>query len=168
MSLVYRAFYDRDINSINGAFTLQVYDPSTPDIPPRKIINRIAAVSGQRGHEGTSWHRSKSPIPFSAEVKGGKLWLWLTPMPGEIPGSPLAPAKGIGEFWPISSEEFDRTRIIGVAGQLRTHVGGHDDNMFMGTAGCVGFAKDRDTLHVSAVLHDLKRRGLDKIRLDVV
>lgn len=166
MAKQYKAFYDRQPNTIHGWFTILEYDSEGSE--PQKIINRIPAVSGQKGYENSSWATAKSPIPYNVEVKGGKLWLWLSPVAGEISNSPLAPTKGIGEFWPISSSETNRSLIVGLKNQQRAHIGGHDDNSLLGTAGCIGYTKDKDTLRVSAVLHSLKEKGIQKIPLEVL
>jgi hypothetical protein len=115
------AFFKRDPNSIEGLFTLQ--ENGEP------IFKRLRARSGQAGFTKTNWNRGKSPIPF------GNYLLWLD--------SPLdigkrAGAKGIGEFYNISSTT-DNRRIIANPGGIekRWDIGLHAENSYPGSAGCI-------------------------------
>lgn len=127
-----RAFYDRQPGTITGAFTLQSGTV--------KLFDRLPARSGQRGHEGTSWIRGKSPIPF------GEMRLWLS----SLNRGQMAGERGIGEFFPISSG--DNRRLIawrelgegpapGGTGE-RWDVGLHPENALPGSLGCIVLLTD--------------------------
>lgn len=161
----YAAFYDRSPATINGALTIQEYNPATRGV--KKLINKIPARSGQGSYVNHSWVRGKSPIPYNVEVEGQRLYLWLRPRLKE--GTILAPARGIGEFWPISSSPAGE-RVIEAAetGQIREDIGLHDENYFEGSAGCIVIVSDKDFLALHAVLHELKNEGVVYLPLTVL
>ena len=148
-----RAFYDRG-KSIEGAFTIQAHD----DNITTKVFNRVHTRSGQRGHENTSWRRSKSPIPY------GDLWLWTHSINrGMKPGK-----TGIGEFFFISSDKSDPLVISRGEGQVRRAIGLHAENALPGSAGCIVVVKQDEFEAIATYLHMLNRDGIQAIQLTVL
>lgn len=132
----YRAFFDRDPNSIDGAFTLQYFDHTTG----QKVVpfHRLPARSGQRGWTKTDWTTAKSPIPFHED-------LWLStnsvPLQMEPKGTP---------FFPIGSSPKNIGTISGPKGYKRTNVGLHLENQYPGSAGCIVLLHDTPARHKGA------------------
>jgi hypothetical protein len=125
-------YVDRNPNSIEGRLTLQ---PDVTQIKANTLIDdntpfiRLPIRSGQKGYEGTSWVRGKSPIPF------GQFRLWLQPLSrGVLPGK-----TGIGEFYPISSSVKDKRLLQHTHNKhfIRQDIGLHRENALPGSAGCV-------------------------------
>lgn len=124
--MIYKAFYDRRGDTIEGKLTIQ-------DSDGNPVFKRLHARSGQMSGVGSNWMRGKSPIPFSDNVLTQKLWLWLQPV------NPFTKAgeTGIGEFYPISSGENKRI-IQGPRPELvRWDIGLHAENKWKGSAGCI-------------------------------
>lgn len=116
MTKTVKAYFDRK----KGFFTLNE--------DGKEIFKQLPARSGQRGFENTDWVTGKSPCPK------GDLLLWLSPKDVGV----LPKGKGIGEFYPISSGEFDRNTISESNGnRKRLYVGLHPENAFAGSAGCI-------------------------------
>lgn len=165
MAKQYRLFYDRQRNTIEGFLTLQVTDQVTGKTT--KILDRLPARSGQNALANTSWERGKSPIPFNSQVKGSELWVHLAPVMQE--GTILAPPRGIGEAWPVSSSLNERNTIWHANGkQKRTLIRIHDENNFRGSAGCIVIVHDSDYMAFHAAMHELKNEGLRVISLVVL
>lgn len=165
MGKQYRLYYDRQKGTIEGFFTLQMTDQVTGKVT--KILDRLPARSGQNPLADTSWERGKSPIPFNRQVKGGELWVHLSPVKQE--GTILAPPRGIGEAWPVSSSLSDKDTIWHTNGlQKRTLIRIHDENNFKGSAGCIVIVNDSDYMAYHAALHELKNEGLRVIPLTVL
>lgn len=123
MTKEYRAFFDRDPNTIDGAFTLQYFDHTTG----QKVVpfHRLPASSGQWGYTKTDWVTAKSPIPFHED-----LWLSTNPVPllqAEPKGTP---------FFPICSDRKNPRLIVGPNGYRRWDIGFHFNNKSPGSAGC--------------------------------
>ena len=133
MSKIYTAYFDRSFKNIEGKFTIHEYDPETK--VTKAPFRQMAARSGQKGYEASSWTRGKSPIPF------GEYFLWLQPKDrGTEPG-----ARGIGEFYPISNKQ-DNPRLISNRDreeQERWDIGLHKENALPGSAGCIVLVTDR-------------------------
>lgn len=128
--MLYRAFFDRDSNSINGLFTLQ-------DETGKKIFERLPARSGQREYTKTDWIRSRSPIPFSKWItKPYRLWLQSVSVGMD------SKINGIGEFFPISNTDGMREIQGPYAGQERMDIGFHWENDKPGSAGCIVLVND--------------------------
>jgi hypothetical protein len=161
----YRLFYDRQKGTIEGFLTLQVTDQQTDKTT--KILDKIPARSGQAALADTSWERGKSPIPFNSQVQGKELWVHLTPIKQE--GTILAPSKGIGEAWPVSTSLSEKDTIWHANGkQKRTLIRIHDENNNRGSAGCIVIVHDSDYMDLHAALHELKNEGLRVIPLTVL
>lgn len=125
--MIYKAFYDRRGDTIEGKFTIQ-------DSDGNPIFKRLHARSGQMRAVGTNWMRGQSPIPFSKDVVGEKYHLWLKSMHPHT----KAGAYGIGEFFQISSSPIDRRLIQGPRPDLiRQDIGLHAENQYPGSAGCI-------------------------------
>lgn len=123
MDCPYRAFYKRDLNSIDGVFT--ILNRHTGE----KIFSRLPARSGQRGYTQYDWTRGKAPIP-----RGQHYIHFQTPKQKDRwPGR-----TGIGEFWSISNQ-LDNPRLIRdkKTGLYRYDIGIHPENSFPGSAGCI-------------------------------
>lgn len=137
--MTWTAYYDRRDKTIEGLFTLKSSNPADE----ADNLIRLPARSGQRGYEGTSWERGKSPIPV------GKYWLWV----GRGKDIGVQPGRtGIGEFYPISSGDDPRL-IINVGRPMpkknrlfRQDIGLHPENALPGSAGCIVILKDWDRL----------------------
>lgn len=142
-------WFKRFPNRVDGQLTIN----STKG---ENIFTRLHARSGQEGWTKTNWTSSKSPIPYSKDVKGD-LRLWLRPRQKDQ----WAGATGIGEFWPISSQDGDDIFIWSLDGkQSRKVIGGHPENKFKGSAGCVVLVCDTPATkkiaeEVSKFLEDL-------------
>lgn len=125
--MMYKAFYDRRPDTVDGYFTIQ-------DEHRNPVFKRLLARSGQMRAVGTNWMRGQSPIPFSKDVAGEKHYLWLNSL---HPHS-KAGAYGIGEFFPISSSLKDKDLIQGPRPDLiRRSIGLHAENKYPGSAGCI-------------------------------
>lgn len=134
-------YFDRSENSINGVVTLKVLHKYTGEIITS--IEKLPARSGQNGYTHSSWTTGKSPIPFGDHL----LWLDRTKQKGE-----WATGKGIGEFYPISSDRKDSTKIVNPNNPslVRNAVGLHPENAYAGSAGCI------------VLLHETKEQ-IDKV-----
>lgn len=146
-----RAFFDRDITTIEGWFTIQ-------DRSGKKIVNRVRARSGQKGHTNTSWVRSKSPIPF------GEFNLYTT-----LNNKGLKAGKtGIGEAYPIDNRG-DKYTIKQPGGKLiREEIMLHQENMWDGSAGCIVIVRESDWLHVKETMETLRKLGVTKFPVEVL
>lgn len=120
-------YFDKQVHSIDGALTLQAYDPDTKKA--RTLFHRMAARSGQKGYEGTDWVRGKSPVPFGRHqidlhsLKAGK---W-------------SDYDGIGEFFKIFTDSSNTRRIYDHKrnNYQRFDIGLHPENTKPGSAGCI-------------------------------
>lgn len=131
----YTIWFKRNPARVDGQLTINGNDG-------KMIFTRLHARSGQEGWTKTSWTSSKSPIPYSKEIKGD-LRLWLHPRQKDQ----WAGATGIGEFWPISSQDSDDVFIWSLDGKkFRKVIGGHPDNKWKGSAGCVVLAVETPEL----------------------
>lgn len=155
------AFFDRSETTIDGYFTLMIKEPGRS---ARKLFERLPARSGQSGYTNTNWTRGKSPIPF------GIHHLWLKPVdPDKWPDY-----NGIGEFYPISSNEKNKRKIQGLSNRAkeRWDIGLHPENQYPGSAGCIVLLVD--TLErkaaVKALFKFLRLLGAkqDTIRITVL
>jgi hypothetical protein len=165
VSSQYRLFYDRQRDTIEGFLTLQVTNQLTG--VTIKTLNRLPARSGQNPLANTSWERGKSPIPFNNQVQGKELWVHLSPIKQE--GTILAPPKGIGEAWPVSTSLSEKDTIWHANGkQKRTLIRIHDENNYRGSAGCIVIVNDSDYMALHAAFHELKNEGLRVIPLVVL
>lgn len=146
-----KAFFDRDINTIEGWFSIVAPDGT-------KLVNRVRARSGQKGYTNTSWTRSKSPIPF------GEFNLYTT-----LNNKGLKAGKtGIGEAFPIDNRG-DKFTIKQPGGKLiREEIMLHQENMWDGSAGCIVIVRESDWLHVKAVMEELRLRGIAKFPVEVL
>ena len=154
----YRAFFDRDENSINGFFTLQ-------DEKGKKLFERLPARSGQNGYTKTNWLRSRSPIPFSKWInKPYRLWLQ------SVSAGMDHKANGIGEFWPISNTDSMREIHGPYEGQGRMDIGIHWENDKPGSAGCIVLVSDtparrEQVKKLFAKLHTIKAQYIELVVL---
>ena len=125
MNTEVHAYFDRYETTIEGLFSLAIIE----DGKARKLFERLPARSGQRGHTQTNWTRGKSPIPF------GHHKLLLKPVAPET----WPNATGIGEFYPIFSQEPNHRLIVNKADSSleRVDIGLHPENALPGSAGCV-------------------------------
>lgn len=120
MAEVYTAYYDRNYDTIEGLFTIQ-------NSKGEKLFERLPTRSGQVAWTDTSWERGKSPIPY------GSFKLWLD----SYNKGTRAGARGIGEFFPISTEEDRHTIYSAGRRRKRTAIGLHEENTIPGSAGCI-------------------------------
>jgi hypothetical protein len=148
----YSMVFERPINSITG--TLYFYENG-------KLFLKTRALSGQSGHQTTSWVRGKSPIP---SFNNGFLWCDYCLQNGEL--NPTG--SQIGEFWNISTGDKDRTLIQGAKLELRRlSIGLHNDNDYAGSAGCVVLPKTEAGRAayrtIRTVLLSLQKKGVKRI-----
>jgi hypothetical protein len=157
MNLI-NAYYDRK----NQFFTVQETNEKYQII---KKFEKLPARSGQHGYID-SWTRGKSPIPFSVECVND-LYIWLD---CQLQKGEWAGARGIGEFWKISTDPDMRT-IRGKNGKYRQDIGAHPENDIPGSAGCIVFLhrtqqEKENLLSLRNFLLNLKER-IEKIKLTV-
>lgn len=147
--MIITAYYKRPTQGIDGVFTIQ-------DNQGNKLIDRVKARSGQKGHAHTSWTRGKSPIPF------GMHSMSLVPYNrGQVAGR-----TGIGQFYPIGNDGGHYRIVEGK--RIRTAIGLHEENMWDGSAGCVVIVQHKDWQDVIKVLDKLYADGMDAIRFRVI
>ena len=137
--MLWKAFFKRHANTIEGEFTLQKDGV--------KIFDRLLARSGQEGYTDTSWRTGKSPIPFGVHN------LYLDPYQDRQ----RAGAKGIGEFFPIANTSTSEIRALSykTTGLVRKAIGLHEENMWKGSAGCIVIVSPDDWLTLSAKLKEI-------------
>lgn len=124
-------YYDRRRGSIEGALTVRtVYDEEIV-----KNFVRLPCRSGQLNWANQSWG-SGAPVPYSFEVLGQKLWLWLTGQKQKNLWANEDPQK-IGEFWPISTEPDKATILSPERTRKRQYIGLHHENQYKGSMGCI-------------------------------
>lgn len=145
---VIKAFFDRNPKDINGFFTIQ----KTENGKTTKLIDRVPARSGQGGYTGSSWVRGKSPIPFTSEVGSVPYRLWLNP----LNVGTRAGARGIGQFYNISTEE--NPNVIEMNGKQRLAIGLHEENALPGSAGCIVITVYDDFKDICEVLKNLSHK----------
>lgn len=124
-ALMHTAYFDRMPGNIHGVLTLQ-YVTSLGFI--KKVFDKLAVSSGQRGYEDGNWTQGKSPTPYGA--------YWLStkyePLQFEPKGSP---------FHVLSSVPGSRI-IKGPDGKQRENAGVHLENKYEGTIGCTALLND--------------------------
>jgi hypothetical protein len=146
----YRAHFARYSDTIEGEFTL--FGPG--DV---RLLDRVLTRSGQRGWTHTHWERGKSPIP------PGVYRLWMTPYnKGQKPG-----ARGVGEFYPISTGDNKSLIVHPLAKLQRVGIGDHDENLIPGSAGCTVTVKDPDWERKRAIYAEIRKQGIQWIPLNV-
>lgn len=133
MPEIITAYYDRQPRTIEGFFTIQIFDPKKGGYP-RKLFEKMPARSGQQPYADTSDVTAKSPIPFGEY----RLYIDTSLSPKEFPKTP----GGIGEFFSIGSETSKRIIIDKKSGKTRQDVGLHPENSFNGSAGCIVLVHD--------------------------
>jgi hypothetical protein len=138
----------------------------------RTVFKQLTALSGQRAFQNTSWIRNQSPIPYSREVLGGKLYLHTKAV---VNPEGTFSLKGIGRAYYISSSPNDATKIFAKDGiHIRTFIMLHPDNLTEGSAGCIvlpwinrpRLKKQAEALF--AYLDSLNAKGIPFIELEVV
>ena len=175
------ATYKRTPNSNRGVLTVT-------DITTRRTI-KVDALSGSIKEANSSWVSGRSPIPRSAEVQGGKLYIWVNPNKVNQRGQVPLNGKDIGEFFPISSSTKDSTVIWSKdKTKIRTVIGGHLDNYKLwdkilkkvkdlfgapGSAGCVVISADSETqwnkaMAVREMLYGAWKNGQEHVELQVI
>lgn len=160
------AYYDRDVNTIEGLYTVQTVDRLTGQII--KKFSRLPARSGQRGHTHSSWERGKSPIPFTFNRF---FYLWIGHPKGR--GLPERDPKEIGRSYPISSDLTQKTRIHHPDNPnvFREFIELHFDQRLRkpGSIGCPVLVQDTDyqrgqALELFDYLDWLAKQGTEYIR----
>lgn len=149
----WKAYFKRGTTSCDGLFTLQYAENGKVISKP---FDRIHARSGAPSFYNTEWVGGKSPIPR------GTFHLWLASNNrGQDAGS-----YGIGEFFPISSDDSKiyiredqcagwGPHPVGVEPRKRSEIGLHEENKWKGTAGCIAIVNTDDFDRIKAFLHKL-------------
>ena len=152
----YTAFFDRDTTTVDGWFTIQEFNRKTGRVT--KLINRVAARSGQAGYTDTDWVTGQSPIPRGTHT------LYTAPLnKGQDAG-----ATGIGEFYPIDNCG-DRTSIWTANRRFRRlNIGLHEENKWRGSAGCVVIVKDKDWEKVKQIIATMRKNKVLFLPLRIV
>lgn len=133
---MYKAYFDRRKGSIDGLFTIHKID----GLEVTEIFKHLPVRSGQRGFENVNWTSGKAPIPYTRELGGKVLRIHIAKPRQE---GQWANGAGIGEFWPIYNVPGDIRLIRGDdPDEVRVDIGGHPENAFKGSAGCVVFVCD--------------------------
>jgi hypothetical protein len=150
------AYLDRDVDNINGKWTLQVVQ----DGIPTKIFDRIAVRSGQNGYTNTSWTEGKSPTPFNTKQEPWYIWT-----EGQNVGTLPSKAIPTGEAYPISSDTKQKTTIYNPdnRNETRTYCEMHQENAIPGTEGCTAIVDPAIAQEVWAYFKLLAKIGIKYI-----
>jgi hypothetical protein len=79
-----------------------------------------------------------------------------------------AGARGIGEFYPISTNGDGLTIVGKDPAQRRYEIGLHEENMWAGSAGCIVIVNPNDWQAIRQELKAIAKTGVDKIKIEVV
>ena len=146
------ALFVRKKDNIEGWFHLF-------DDEGKKIITALAR-SGKYGYEPTSWHRGKSPVPYTNDA-----YIWCNRVLQEGQHDPKGAE--IGEAWHISNHPHDHVRFSGPSGKYRTYIMIHPENDYKGSAGCIVIVDDAAWKTISKELKKVKKRKQKCIKLSI-
>lgn len=146
----WKAYFKRGTSSFEGQLTIQ---SSKAGIVISKPIDRVRVRSGGASYYNKEWIRGHSPIPR------GEFKLWLAPNNK----AQHAGAKGVGEFYPIST---DNSRYwihenelgpmpVGQEPRQRAEIGLHDENLIPGSAGCIVVINEDEFWQISRLLQKI-------------
>jgi hypothetical protein len=162
---IYELFVARDVDSFNAEVSLIKRDPKTAKVIESESIRGIAARTGQPKFyaKGYDYLRAKGGCPE------GNLYLWINPKYIQQNGDLVAEGREIGQFYPISSSEFNHREIRNPEdpSQVRWDIGLHPDNAFRGSAGCVVIVRQSDFKAVDAWLDAAFKDGVEKVPFTV-
>ena len=140
MPAPYTAFYDRNLHTILGKFSIRAADGTY-------IVEKLVARSGIPGYSKTDWIRGKSPVPWGE--------FNLSTVPNNI--GQVAGKTGIGECFPVDNEG-DRMTIRNPENkrQRRLEICVHEENAIPGSAGCIVIVFHSDWLRVRDFLRSIQ------------
>lgn len=139
---IFEIYVAKDIGGLTGDLTLAVRDPETRKVRESETIRNIPIRTGGKKFR---------PCP------NGDFYLWVARHKILQFDDLDATGSEIGRFYPISSSPTESTTIR-ADGQVRLHIGLHDENDFVGSAGCIVTIHAKDFEKICRVLDVLTFR----------